>query len=140
MKLKKKAQGDKPIKNDHLKVNLVDIDQGEDPKEDGLMPIEDVKKVHIGDQISQTTQIGSNFSPEEETEIIIILKGNIVFHHLDLDPTIKSVSKRNRKDGEERRRVIEDEVGKLLKSDFIQEIKYLTWSANIVMVKKQSTK
>ena len=47
-----------------------------------------------------------------------------------------SVSERV-KDGEERRRAIEDEVGKLVRVGFIQEIKYPAWLANIVMVKKK---
>lgn len=45
LKLKKKAQDDEPVKDDHLKVNLVDIDPREDPAEDNLTPIEDMKKV-----------------------------------------------------------------------------------------------
>lgn len=100
-------------------MNLVDIDPREDPEEDSLTPIEDVKKVHIGAQISQTNQIGSNLAPEEEVEIIRILKENIdlfawkpidmpkidpniVCHHLVLDPTIKSVSQGKQKVSKEK--------------------------------------
>lgn len=39
-----------------------------------------------------------------------------------------------------KRKVVEDKVGKLVKVGFIQEIMYLTWLANIVMVKKKSGK
>lgn len=157
LKLQKKAHAEKSIKCDHLKVNLVDIYPIEDPMEDSLTPIKDVKKVYIGAQIPKTTQIGSNLSLKEEAEIISILKENvnlftwkladmlgirpnIVCHHLALDSTIKSMSQRKQKDGEEKIRVIEDEVGKLLKVGFIQEIKYPIWLANIVMVKKKSGK
>lgn len=35
---------------------------------------------------------------------------------------------------------MEDEVGKLLKDSFIQEIKYLTWQTNIITIKKKSGK
>lgn len=52
MKLKRKAQIDEPVKDDHLKVNLVDIDPIEDPVEDSLTPIEDVNTVQIGNQSS----------------------------------------------------------------------------------------
>lgn len=109
LKLKNKAQADEHIKDDHLKMNLIDIDPREDPMEDDLTPIEDVKKVQISAQISQTTQIGSNLSQEEEAEIIRILKENIyvfawkpndifgidpsiVCNYLALDPAIKPVS------------------------------------------------
>lgn len=43
--IKKKAQAGEPIKDDHLKVNLIDIDPREDPTEDSMTPIKDVKKV-----------------------------------------------------------------------------------------------
>lgn len=36
------------MKNDHLKVNMVYIDPGEDLIEDSLKHIGDIKKVHIG--------------------------------------------------------------------------------------------
>jgi len=42
--------------------------------------------------------------------------------------------------GEERRRAVEEEVRKLEGADFIKEIKYTTWLANVVMVKKTSGK
>ena len=124
-------------------MNIVDIDPRGDMVEDSQTPIEDVKKVQIDGQVTQTIQIGSNLSPDEEAEIIRILKENIdlfawkltnmpridpniVCHHLALDPSIKSVSQRKRKDSEDKKRVIENEVGKLLKAGFIQEIKYPT--------------
>lgn len=66
-----------------------------------------------------------------------IIDPNIDYHHLALDLTIKLVSQRKQKDGKEKRREIEDEVRKLVKVGFIQEIKYPTWLANIFMVKKK---
>lgn len=65
---------------------------------------------------------------------------NIVCHHLAMYPAIKLITQRKRKEGEEKNRVIKDEVGKLMKADFIKEIRYPTWLANIVMVKKKSGK
>ncbi|MCI92145.1 gag-pol polyprotein, partial [Trifolium medium] len=49
----------------------------------------------------------------------------------------KPVSQRKRKVGEERRAAITNEVTKLKEAEFIEEIKYPTWLANVVMVKKQ---
>lgn len=43
--LKKKAQAYELIKDDNLKMNLVDIDPREDLIEDSLAPIKDVNKV-----------------------------------------------------------------------------------------------
>ncbi|GAU37228.1 hypothetical protein TSUD_375300 [Trifolium subterraneum] len=45
-----------------------------------------------------------------------------------------------RKVGEERRAAITEEVAKLKEAGFIEEIKYPTWLANVVMVKKASGK
>lgn len=42
LKLKKKDQNDESIKDDHLQVNLVDIDPRENTRKDSLTPFEDV--------------------------------------------------------------------------------------------------
>lgn len=155
LELKKGNLADESVKDDQIKVNSVNIDPREDSVEDSLMPIEDVKTIHIGVQSSQTTQISSNLSLDEESEIIRVLRQNldlfalkpydmpyidpmVVCHHLALDPTTKPITLRKREEGEEKKRVVEDGVGKLMKVDFIKEIRYPTWLANIVMVKKKS--
>lgn len=38
------------------------------------------------------------------------------------------------------RRVVEQEIAKLLNAGFIIEIKYITWLANVVLVKKGECK
>lgn len=53
---------------------------------------------------------------------------NTIYHHQTLDLTIKPMSQG---------RAIEDEVEKLLKEGFIQEIKYPTWQTNIITIKKK---
>jgi len=50
------------------------------------------------------------------------------------------VAQKKRKQGEVKRKVIKDEAGKLLATQFVKEAKYTTWLANIVMVKKASGK
>lgn len=47
---------------------------------------------------------------------------NIVCHHIALDPAIKPIKIRKRMEGEEKRKVVEDEFRKLMKVDFIKEI------------------
>ena len=42
--------------------------------------------------------------------------------------------------GEEQQKVVRKEVDKLLKAQFIREVRYSTWLANIVMVKKANGK
>ncbi|MCI29048.1 hypothetical protein A2U01_0050252, partial [Trifolium medium] len=50
------------------------------------------------------------------------------------------VSQRKRKVGEERRTAIDEEVAKLKEANFIEEIKYPEWLANVVLVKKVNGK
>jgi hypothetical protein len=40
----------------------------------------------------------------------------------------------------EKQKAIEEETQKLVKANFIREVKYPTWLANVVMVKKSSGK
>jgi hypothetical protein len=65
---------------------------------------------------------------------------NIITHKLAISPKAKPVSQRKRKQGEERRLAVSEEVAKLKKAQFIEEIKYPEWLANVVMVKKTSGK
>ena len=46
------------------------------------------------------------------------------------------MSLKKRKMGEEQCMAVREEVDKLLKAQFIREIKYSTWFANVIMVKK----
>lgn len=48
---------------------------------------------------------------------------NVICHHLTLDPAIKPIVQRKRKEGGEKRRTVEDEVRKLMKVGFIKEIR-----------------
>ncbi|RDX96113.1 hypothetical protein CR513_21271, partial [Mucuna pruriens] len=57
-------------------------------------------------------------------------------HHLSISPGSKPVAQKKRKQGEEKRKAIKEEVGKLLAADFVREVQYPTWLANVVMVKK----
>lgn len=63
---------------------------------------------------------------------------SVVCHQLSLNPMSKSVMQRKRKNVEEKTKAITEEVGKLLKVGFMQEIKYPTWLSNMVMVIKKS--
>ncbi|RDX86016.1 hypothetical protein CR513_32692, partial [Mucuna pruriens] len=57
-------------------------------------------------------------------------------HRLSINPSVKPVAPKKRKQGEEKRRAIKEEVGKLLAASFVREVQYPTWLANVVMVKK----
>ncbi|XP_057444129.1 uncharacterized protein LOC130736305 [Lotus japonicus] len=65
---------------------------------------------------------------------------NFICHRLALNPGIKLVTQTRRRMGDEKDKAIQQEVNKLLAADFIREIKYPTWLANVVMVKKANGK
>ena len=60
---------------------------------------------------------------------------SIIYHKLAICPQAKPISHKKRKMGEERHKVI-----KLLNANFIREIRYSIWLANVVMVKKANGK
>ena len=103
------------------------------------------------------TQIGTNLSLETRERIVNFLKDNldvfawshedmpgipvtIIQHRLNVDPEKKPVQQRRRVFDPERNRAVTDEVNKLLASNFIREVHYPEWLANVVMVKKANGK
>src|SRR4051812_358038 len=65
---------------------------------------------------------------------------SVISHCLSIKPKFKPVQQKKRNLGIDRQRATEEEVDRLLEANFIQEINYLQWLANIVMVKKSSGK
>jgi hypothetical protein len=122
-----------------------------------VSPIEELERVQIGEEEHQTTNIGTSLKPEERERILATLNKNndlfawhpsdmpgidetIITHKLSIAPETKHVSQKKRKVGEERRAAIIEEVTKLKEAEFITEIKYPSWLANVVMVKKANGK
>jgi len=108
-------------------------------------------------QSDQVTKIGGALKPEEEELLgALILENKDMFawstadmpgvhpdvmsHKLSIFKEARPIAQKKRKMGEERRRAVEEEVKKLEGAGFIKEIKYTTWLANMVMVKKASGK
>ena len=65
---------------------------------------------------------------------------NIIQHCLNVDLEKKPVQQRRRVFVLEQNKAVMDEVNKLLTANFIREVNYLEWLANIVMVKKANEK
>ncbi|XP_025702564.1 uncharacterized protein [Arachis hypogaea] len=55
-------------------------------------------------------------------------------------PEGRTEEQRRRELGTERARVVEEQVQAFLEADFIREVKYPAWLANVVLVKKQNGK
>ena len=105
---------------------------------------------------TKTTQVGTSLNLQKKKEIISFLKdnldvfawshenmpgilANIIQHHLNVDPKKKPIQQR-RDFAPEQNKAVMDEVNKLLTANFIREVYYLEWLANVIMVKKANRK
>nr|KYP53965.1 Transposon Ty3-I Gag-Pol polyprotein [Cajanus cajan] len=68
------------------------------------------------------------------------IDANLICHKLEIHKEAKPVSQRKRKVDGERREAIIAKTQKLLNAGFIREVRYTTWLANVVLVKKSSGK
>nr|XP_025631186.1 uncharacterized protein LOC112724189 [Arachis hypogaea] len=64
----------------------------------------------------------------------------LMSHKLSVHPGSRPIQQRRCKLGTERAQVVEEQVQALLEADFIREVKYPAWLANVVLVKKQNGK
>ena len=68
------------------------------------------------------------------------IPASIIQHHLNVDPEKKPVQQRRRIFTPKRNKAVMDEVNKLLTANFIREVHYPKWLANVVIVKKTNGK
>uniref|UniRef100_A0A2N9H0M9 Uncharacterized protein n=1 Tax=Fagus sylvatica TaxID=28930 RepID=A0A2N9H0M9_FAGSY len=105
----------------------------------------------------RTTKIGANLPPKMRESLVQFLKDNkdvfawshedmpginpsIISHKLNVDPSLRPVKQKRRVFAPERNNAIMEEVDKLLAANFIREVFYPDWLANVVMVKKSTGK
>lgn len=63
---------------------------------------------------------------------------SVMPHNLVLFKEARPVAQKKRRLDEEKLRTVDMEVEKMLEAQFIREVKYTTWLANAVMVKKSN--
>ena len=105
----------------------------------------------------RTTRIGASLPPRMKESLIQFLKSNkdvlawshedmpginpsIICHKLNVNPSLRPVKQKRRVFALERNNAIMEEVHKLLTVNFIREVFYPDWLANVVMVKKNTGK
>ncbi|RDX72746.1 hypothetical protein CR513_47722, partial [Mucuna pruriens] len=136
-------------------VNVLDFDL--DPQyfstEERTHPVGDHNEVQIRPSDTQKTKINKALDQEEEDRLVQTLRRNVdVFawsakdmpgidpnfmcHRLSVNPNSKPVAQKKRKQREEKRAVVREEVRKLMTANFVKEVQCPTWLANVVMVKK----
>uniref|UniRef100_A0A2N9GIS8 Integrase catalytic domain-containing protein n=1 Tax=Fagus sylvatica TaxID=28930 RepID=A0A2N9GIS8_FAGSY len=105
----------------------------------------------------RTTKVGADLPPLIKESLIRFLKSNkdvfawthedmpgidtsVISHKLNVNPTTRPVKQKRRVFAPERNTAIMEEVDKLLAANFIREVFYPDWLANVVMVKKNTGK
>jgi len=99
-------------------------------------------------------KIGGDLNLEQEQQLVQVLKNNLssfawsvadmtgidpdLCHKLNINHSAKPKAQRRRRLSGERAQAAAKEVRKLLEAAHIREIQYLTWLANVVMVKKSN--
>jgi hypothetical protein len=118
-------------------------------------PAEPLEEVSIGD--GRTLQIGTCLEIGVREDLVKFLHNNTevfawshedmpginpeeIVHVLNVNPDAKPVKQKRRKFAPERVEAITVEVEKLLKAQFIEEVHYPEWLANVVLVKKSNGK
>ena len=133
------------------------MDAHDDTIDKGPKPIEELIKLQLGPKPEQCMQLSRDLTNKKYRHIAEVLQRimdlfawqpsnmpsihpNIICHKLVISPQAKPVSQKKRKMVEELRKMIREEIDKLLKGQFIRKVKYSTWLANVVMVKKANRK
>uniref|UniRef100_A0A2N9J1F3 Uncharacterized protein n=1 Tax=Fagus sylvatica TaxID=28930 RepID=A0A2N9J1F3_FAGSY len=105
----------------------------------------------------RTTKIGADLPPKIRESLVQFLKDNkdvfawshedmpginpsVISHKLNVDPSLRPIKQKRRVFAPERNNAIMEEVDKLLAANFIREVFYPDWLANVVMVKKNTGK
>jgi ribonuclease HI len=118
-------------------------------------PAEPVEGVSVGE--GKVLRIGTCLDAETRDNLIRFLQRNVevfawshedmpgisperIVHVLNVDPEARPVRQKRRKFAPERIEAITEEVEKLLRAEFIEEVYYPDWLANVVLVKKSNGK
>jgi hypothetical protein len=118
-------------------------------------PAEPLEEISIGE--GRVLQIGTCLDKEVREGLVNFLHRNVevfawshedmpgispeeIVHVLNVNPGAKPVKQKRRKFAPERVEAITVEVEKLLKAQFIEEVHYPEWLANVVLVKKSNGK
>ncbi|MGV7953746.1 hypothetical protein PJO47_29205, partial [Mycobacterium kansasii] len=102
---------------------------------------------------SKTVQLGTTLNPKQRSELLTFLRRHrdvftwshadmpgispdTLVHRLNVNPDHKPVKQKRRPFDAERYEAIADEVSILLNANFIEEVYYPDWIANVVLVRQ----
>ncbi|KAG9442397.1 hypothetical protein H6P81_018251 [Aristolochia fimbriata] len=125
-------------------------------EEGGQSTVDELKKVDLGTaEDPRPTFLSASLTDEEEVEYMALLREYcdifawnytempgldpfVAVHKLAVHPSVRPVKQSQRRFRPELVPEIEKEVNKLIAANFIREVKYPSWIANIVPVKKKT--
>ena len=120
--------------------------------------VEGLEEIHLDkSRLEWTTRIDTLASPPIRQVLTLFLRENqdvfawshedmpgidllVMVHKLNVSPTFSPIRQKKRVFAQEQDQAIVEEVHKLQDVDFIREVYYLDWLANVVMVKKANGK
>ena len=119
-------------------------------------PSEELEPVSLDDDPEHLAYIGSKLAEDLKSPLTHFLRQNkdvfawkqadmggidptIITHRLNVSPFFNPVKQKRRSFAPERKKEINEEVGKLLQAGAIREVEYPEWLANVVLVKKRTT-
>ena len=120
--------------------------------------VEELEKVTLDDlRPERTTRMGTLASQYVHHALTTFLRENqdvfawshkdmpgidtsVIVHRLNMSPSSSPIRQKKQVFAQERDKAIAEEVQKLLEADFIREVYYLDWLADVVMVKKANGK
>ena len=123
-----------------------------------IEPVERLKEILLNDsKPNRTTRIGTLASPMVRQALTTFLKDNrdvfswshgdipgidpsVMVYRLNVSPSFPPICQKKQVFAPKRDQAIAKEVHKLQKANFIKEVYYLDWLANMIMVKKASGK
>lgn len=130
------------------------LDVRDEKEKQRAEPVEELVDVQIeeGDQ-GRVIKVRSMLQEDLKTQLVNFLKSNrdvfawshdhltgidpkIMSHHLGIDPKQRPVKQRTRAFKKERGDAVLEEVQKLIAANFVREMQYPDWLANVVLVRK----
>jgi hypothetical protein len=123
-----------------------------------VKPSEELDTIELEDgHPEKTTKVGANLPPQMKESLVQFLKSNIdvfawshedmpginpsiISHKLNVNPSLRPIKQKRRVFASKRNNTIIEEVDKLLTTNFIREVFYPDWLANVVMVKNNTGK
>ena len=122
-------------------------ESSETPQEVEIVPGDSTKVLKIGLALLTLEKEKMIFFLRENQDVfawkhedMLRIDRKIIQHRLNVNPECKPVQQKRRISALEHNKAVTEEEEKLLKADFIREVFYPNWLANVVMVKKSNDK